>query len=58
MLLGLTPITLVSHQNTGIRTLKDLCHYSKINPAALSYASCGIGTPQHFVMELVRQKWA
>jgi tripartite-type tricarboxylate transporter receptor subunit TctC len=29
---------------------------SKANPTALSYASCGIGTPQHFVMELVKQK--
>ncbi len=56
MLLGLTPIALVSHQGTNIKTLKDLVDYSKANPTALSYGSCGIGTPQHFVMELVKQR--
>ena len=56
MLLGLTPIALVSHQSTNIKTLKELVDYSKANPTALSYGSCGIGTPQHFVMELVKQK--
>ena len=56
MLLGITPIALVAHQSTNIKTLKDLVEFSKANPTALSYASCGIGTPQHFVMELVKQK--
>jgi tripartite-type tricarboxylate transporter receptor subunit TctC len=56
MLLGLTPIALVAHHSTNIKTLKDLTDYAKANPAALSYASCGVGTPQHFVMELVKQK--
>ncbi|MDB5891650.1 MAG: tripartite tricarboxylate transporter substrate binding protein [Polaromonas sp.] len=56
MLLGLTPIALVSHQSTNIKTLKELTDYSKANPAALNYGSCGVGTPQHFVMELVKQK--
>ncbi len=56
MLLGLTPIALVSHQGTNIKTLKDLVDYSRANPTALSYGSCGIGTPQHFVMELVKQR--
>jgi tripartite-type tricarboxylate transporter receptor subunit TctC len=56
MLLGLTPITLVANQSTNIKTLKELIEYSKANPAALNYASCGVGTPQHFVMELVKQK--
>ena len=56
MLLGLTPVALVSHQSTNIKTLKDLVDYSKANPNALNYGSCGVGTPQHFVMELVKQK--
>jgi tripartite-type tricarboxylate transporter receptor subunit TctC len=56
MLLGLTPIALAAHQSTNIKSIKDLVEYSKANPAALSYASCGVGTPQHFVMELVKQK--
>jgi len=56
MLLGLTPVALVSHPGTNITNLKELVAYSKANPAALSYGSCGVGTPQHFVMELVKQK--
>jgi tripartite-type tricarboxylate transporter receptor subunit TctC len=56
MLLGLTPIALAAHQSTNIKSIKDLIEYSKANPTALSYGSCGVGTPQHFVMELVRQK--
>jgi tripartite-type tricarboxylate transporter receptor subunit TctC len=56
MLLGLTPIGLFAHPSANIRNLKDLASASKANPTALSYASCGIGTPQHFVMELVKQK--
>lgn len=56
MLLGLTPIALVAHEGTRIKTLKDLVDYSKANPDKLSYGSCGVGTPQHFVMELVKQK--
>jgi tripartite-type tricarboxylate transporter receptor subunit TctC len=56
MLLGLTPVVLVAHQGTNIRTLKDLVAYSTANPTALNYGSCGVGTPQHFVMELIKQK--
>ncbi len=56
MLLGLTPIALVAHQGANIKSLKDLVDYAKVNPTALSYGSCGVGTPQHFVMELVKQK--
>lgn len=56
MLLGLTPITLVASEKSGIKTLKELVDYSKANPNALNYGSCGVGTPQHFVMELVKQK--
>ena len=56
MLLGLTPIALVASQASGIKNLKDLVAYSKANPNALNYGSCGVGTPQHFVMELVKQK--
>ncbi|PKO44684.1 MAG: hypothetical protein CVU30_02170 [Betaproteobacteria bacterium HGW-Betaproteobacteria-3] len=56
MLLGLTPIALVSNQGTHFKTVKDLVEYSKAHPTALNYGSCGVGTPQHFVMELVKQK--
>lgn len=56
MLLGLTPIGLFAHPSANLKNLKEVIDFSKANPAALSYASCGIGTPQHFVMELVKQK--
>jgi tripartite-type tricarboxylate transporter receptor subunit TctC len=56
MLLGLTPIALFAHPGAHIENLKDLIEASRANPEKLSYASCGIGTPQHFVMELVKQK--
>ncbi len=56
MLLGLTPIALGAHPSAKIDNLKDLIAFSKANPKALSYGSCGTGTPQHFVMELVKQK--
>jgi tripartite-type tricarboxylate transporter receptor subunit TctC len=54
MLLGLTPIALAAHPGVPAKDLKELAAYSKANPTALSYGSCGVGTPQHFVMELVK----
>jgi tripartite-type tricarboxylate transporter receptor subunit TctC len=56
MLLGLTPITLVANQTTNIKSVKELMAYAKANPNTLNYGSCGVGTPQHFVMELVKEK--
>ena len=50
------PIALVAHPSLNIKTLKQLQDYAKANPGKLSYGSCGIGTPMHFVMELVKQK--
>lgn len=56
MLLGITPIALAAHPGIKVRNLAELVAYSKAHPGTLAYGSCGIGTPQHFVMELVRQK--
>jgi len=56
MLLGVTPIALAAHPSANIGNVKDLIAAAKAKPDALSYGSCGIGTPQHFVMELVKQK--
>jgi len=56
MLLGLTPIALAAHPSVPAQNVKELAAYSRANPTALSYGSCGVGTPQHFVMELLRQK--
>ena len=56
MLLGITPIALVAHPSLNVKNLRELQAYAKANPGKLSYGSCGIGTPMHFVMELVKQK--
>lgn len=54
MLLGVTPIALAAHPSANISDVKSLVAAAKARP--LNYGSCGIGTPQHFVMELVKQK--
>ena len=56
MLLGVTPIAVVAHPSTQISDAKSLVAVAKAKPGGLSYGSCGIGTPQHFVMEMVRLK--
>ena len=56
MLLGITPIALASHPGVNIRNVKELVAYAKAHSGKLAYGSCGIGTPQHFVMEVVKQK--
>lgn len=56
MLLGVTPIALAANPGAQIGSVKDLVAVGKARPDTLSYGSCGIGTPQHFVMELVKQK--
>jgi tripartite-type tricarboxylate transporter receptor subunit TctC len=56
LLLGDTPLVLVASASSGIRRLPDLVQKAKADPSALSYGSCGIGSPQHFTMEMVKQK--
>lgn len=56
MILGVTPIALAAHPSVKISNVKELIAIAKAKPDSLSYGSCGIGTPQHFVMELVKQK--
>ncbi|MDB5742791.1 MAG: hypothetical protein JWR68_1106 [Polaromonas sp.] len=56
MLLGITPIALAAHPSAQVGSIKELMAAAKAKPDAFTYGSCGIGTPQHFVMELLRQK--
>jgi tripartite-type tricarboxylate transporter receptor subunit TctC len=56
MLLGDTPLAVVAHPSANIANVKELVAAAKAKPGALSYGSCGIGTPQHFTMELIKQK--
>jgi tripartite-type tricarboxylate transporter receptor subunit TctC len=56
MLLGITPIALAAHPSANVSNVKELVAAAKANPNSFNYGSCGIGTPQHFVMELLRQE--
>ncbi|MDB5931240.1 MAG: hypothetical protein JWR60_2947 [Polaromonas sp.] len=56
MLLGITPIALAAHPSAQVGSVAELIAAAKAKPDAFTYGSCGIGTPQHFVMELLRQK--
>jgi len=56
LLLGVTPIALFAHPSANVRNLREIVAASKANPNAFSYGSCGNGTPQHFVMELLKLK--
>ena len=54
LLLGVTPIALAAHPDAKIADVKELVAAAK--DKSLSYGSCGSGTPQHFAMELLKQK--
>jgi tripartite-type tricarboxylate transporter receptor subunit TctC len=54
LLLGVTPIALAAHPDAKIANVKELVAAAK--DKSLSYGSCGSGTPQHFAMELLKQK--
>ena len=56
MLLGITPIALAAHPSANVGSIKELADASRARPTGFNYGSCGIGTPQHFVMELLRQE--
>lgn len=56
LLLGVTPIGLAAHPSANIGDVKSLAAAAKTRAGGLSYGSCGIGTPQHFAMELLKLK--
>ncbi|MES2972283.1 MAG: tripartite tricarboxylate transporter substrate binding protein [Pseudomonadota bacterium] len=56
MLLGVTPIALAAHPGANVNNIRELAAAAKAKPDAFTYGSCGIGTPQHFVMELLKQE--
>jgi len=49
-LVSLTPV-LVAHPSTGVKSLQEMIAAAKKHPGELNYASSGIGTPGHLVME-------
>lgn len=44
--------SLVVHPSLGVRTVKELVDYAKARPGKVAYASTGLGSANHLVMEL------
>jgi len=53
-LVGTTPPILLAHPSLPVKSVKDLIALARTKPGALSYASIGTGTPQHFAGELMK----
>jgi tripartite-type tricarboxylate transporter receptor subunit TctC len=51
---GSSPILLAVRNELGVRNVRELLAAAKAKPGALSYASCGNGTPQHLAGELFK----
>ena len=53
-LVGTTPPVLLAHPSLPVKSVKELVALARAKPGALSYASIGTGTPQHFAGELMK----
>jgi len=53
-LVGTTPPVLLAHPSLPVKSVKELVALARSKPGALSYASIGAGTPQHFAGELMK----
>ncbi|HTD90616.1 MAG TPA: tripartite tricarboxylate transporter substrate binding protein [Burkholderiales bacterium] len=53
-LVGTAPTVLLAHPSLPARSMKELVALARAKPGALSYASIGNGTPQHFAGELMK----
>lgn len=53
-LVGTTPPVLLAHPSLPAKSMKELVALARAKPGALSYASIGNGTPQHFAGELMK----
>lgn len=51
--IGISDLTLVTHPDSGMKTVQDLVERARRNPGKLSYASGGIGSPAHLSAELL-----
>ncbi|MBM3359429.1 MAG: tripartite tricarboxylate transporter substrate binding protein [Betaproteobacteria bacterium] len=49
-----TPALLMSHPSLPVKSVKELIALARSKPGALTYASVGAGTPQHFAGELMK----
>lgn len=53
-LLGTVPFVLVAGSSLKVSSVKELVELSKSRPGGLSYASSGVGSPQHLAAEMFR----
>jgi tripartite-type tricarboxylate transporter receptor subunit TctC len=53
--LGQTDFVLVANPKLGLHTLQDFIAAARRSPGRLNYASAGIGSPQQFSMEMLKQ---
>lgn len=50
------PLLLVVSPNVPARNFKEFVAWVKAQPAAVNYASAGVGSPHHFATELLRER--
>src|ERR1700722_1083168 len=50
------PFVIVANKDAPFRTINELIAYAKARPGQVSYASVGVGSPHHMLMELFKSK--
>ncbi|WP_232072999.1 Bug family tripartite tricarboxylate transporter substrate binding protein [Variovorax sp. RA8] len=58
MLVGVSPLAVFAHPSLRANNIRDLVSLANADPGAMSYGSCGVGTPHHFAMEILKIKLA
>ena len=53
-LIARSPLFLVAHPKTGVKTLKEFVDRTKANPGGYTYGSSGIGSTHHLTMEALK----
>ncbi len=51
--IGMSDVLLVTHPDSGLRTIRDLVERARREPGRLNFASGGVGTPAHLGAELM-----
>lgn len=56
MLIGVSPLAVFAHPSFRANNIRELADLANANPGMMSYGSCGVGTPHHFAMEVLKIK--